>query len=199
MEVKICDKIINIDNESVLFSKYVCYVIEFNDLRYYVGISKRSLRTTLFKIICNSKDESSTFFNSKLSEKLREVDSFSIFLYNKTKNYIKNKYDAIENYNTLYPFGYNTCIIDQWCDNEEREYIKYLKQNNKYFIDNSVNANTKSVVSIDLISNKITGEYDSISEASRLNGGLNQSYLSRCCNGKIKSAYGVAWKFKKDI
>lgn len=40
-------------------------------------------------------------------------------------------------------------------------------------------------------------EYPSTKEVYRQTG-YNFSYISNCCNGKIKSAYGYLWKWKSD-
>lgn len=53
----------------------------------------------------------------------------------------------------------------------------------------------KPVLQYDLFGN-LKNEYPSISECCRING-YNMSFISNCCNGKYKRAYGFIWKFKK--
>lgn len=55
--------------------------------------------------------------------------------------------------------------------------------------------NTKSVFQYDKDMNLIS-EYISIRDAERRTN-INRSNISKCCNGKVKSAGGYIWKYKK--
>lgn len=53
---------------------------------------------------------------------------------------------------------------------------------------------SKPVLQFDLQDNFIK-EYPSTKQAERETG-FNQGYITKCCNGKYKQAYGYKWKYK---
>lgn len=57
---------------------------------------------------------------------------------------------------------------------------------------------SKPVLQIDMITNEIIAEFPSIREIERQFGFLH-SNISKCCNGKQKSAYGFKWKYKESV
>lgn len=54
---------------------------------------------------------------------------------------------------------------------------------------------SKPVLQIDKNTNEVIAEFPSIKEVERQLGYFH-SNISKCCNGKIKSAYGYKWSFK---
>ena len=54
---------------------------------------------------------------------------------------------------------------------------------------------SKPVLQIDMITNEIIAEFPSTREVERQLGFYN-TYISACCNGKRKSAYGYKWQYK---
>lgn len=82
---------------------------------------------------------------------------------------------------------------------------KYSKNYQYVYIENKLIPKIKSVIKseniskkiqmIDLISDKIVSEFDSIGLAAKsLNG--SQSNISACINGRKKTAYGYKWRIK---
>ncbi len=82
---------------------------------------------------------------------------------------------------------------------------KYSKNYQYAYIENNIIPQKKSVIKseniskkvqmMDLITDKIINEFDSISLAAKnING--SQSNISACINGRKKTAYGYKWKFK---
>ena len=55
---------------------------------------------------------------------------------------------------------------------------------------------SKIVIQIDKSTYETIAEFPSASEAERQLG-YSQANISRCCSGKIKSAYGYIWKYKE--
>lgn len=59
-----------------------------------------------------------------------------------------------------------------------------------------LNKYKKSVLQIDIKTNEIVKEFDSISEASRFFNKKDNSLIGAVCRGKGKIAYGFKWRFK---
>lgn len=59
-----------------------------------------------------------------------------------------------------------------------------------------VAALSKAVEAIDKVTGKIIFTFPSINEAQRQ--GFNQSAVSQCCNGKVKSYKGFIWKYREN-
>lgn len=57
--------------------------------------------------------------------------------------------------------------------------------------------NRKIVIQIDKNTNEIIAEFSATMEVKRQLG-YSQSNISKCCSGKIKSAYGFIWKYKEE-
>lgn len=56
---------------------------------------------------------------------------------------------------------------------------------------------SKTVIQLDLETKQIIAEYPSAKEAGRqLN--ISQGNISSCCRGKLKTAYGYKWEYKKE-
>ena len=55
----------------------------------------------------------------------------------------------------------------------------------------------KAVKQIDL-SGKLINVFDSLADAERM-GGYNHANISKCCNGKSKTAYGYKWEFVLEV
>lgn len=53
---------------------------------------------------------------------------------------------------------------------------------------------SKQVQMFDKSTSELLATFPSLSEAKRVTG-INQSNISQCCNGKLKSAGGYAWKY----
>ena len=56
-------------------------------------------------------------------------------------------------------------------------------------------ANSKPVLQIDQLTDTIIAEFPSINEVQRQLG-INQSNISKCCLGKINTAYSFKWQYK---
>lgn len=56
----------------------------------------------------------------------------------------------------------------------------------------------KAVMKIDPVTNKIIGIYTSISQAAALSF-ISATSICMCAKGKIKTAGGYIWKYKKDV
>lgn len=59
---------------------------------------------------------------------------------------------------------------------------------------NAIYSHGKRVLQLDKDSNEIIRKWDSLSQAKR-EGGFNDGYISSCCWGKRKLAYGFRWQF----
>ena len=57
---------------------------------------------------------------------------------------------------------------------------------------------SKTVLQIDKSTYETIAEFPSASEAERQLG-YSHSNISKCCSGKIKSAYGFIWKYKESV
>ena len=57
--------------------------------------------------------------------------------------------------------------------------------------------NQKPVIQYDL-NNHIIKEFSSVSSAARSLNKESRTLISKCCQGKIKTAYGYIWKYKED-
>lgn len=82
----------------------------------------------------------------------------------------------------------------EWCtrtENERHAYKTGLKKS-RYGKDNK---NSKPVIQYDLNMN-IIAEYVGAREAGRKTG-YNQSNITKCCNGKVKTAGGYIWRYKE--
>ena len=71
---------------------------------------------------------------------------------------------------------------------ETRKKISERNKNGKW---------SKTVIQIDKSTYETIAEFPSASEAERQLG-YSQANISRCCRGKIKSAYGYIWKYKEE-
>ena len=56
---------------------------------------------------------------------------------------------------------------------------------------------SKTVIQLDLETKQIIAEYHSAREAGRYING-SQGNISSCCRGKLKTAYGYKWEYKKE-
>lgn len=79
----------------------------------------------------------------------------------------------------------------QSCPKEIRQ--KIGRQNIKY----AQKANQKPVQMIDLHTNEVIKEFDSIKEAASFLGKTYGANISACLIGKTKKAYGYFWRYKK--
>ena len=75
--------------------------------------------------------------------------------------------------------------------------LKYLKQGSKFNWCNYNESIKKQVYKIDLNGN-IIEKYDSISEASKING-LKAACICNCCKHKQKTAGGYIWKYADEV
>lgn len=75
----------------------------------------------------------------------------------------------------------------RWATSSENNYNREVSKNN---------ACSKVVLQFTK-SGEFVKEWPSTKEVMRQLG-FNQSHISACCNGKLKSAYGYIWKYKKD-
>lgn len=57
--------------------------------------------------------------------------------------------------------------------------------------------NSKSILQIDINTNKVIAEFPSTMEVQRQLG-FSQSCISCCCMGKFKQSYGYIWKYKEE-
>lgn len=73
----------------------------------------------------------------------------------------------------------------------------YTDDFKRVYTNNIGEYNKKSVVKLTL-SGEYIGEYQSISEACKLNGGLKTSSISRCCKGERKTYKNYIWVYKDD-
>ena len=83
----------------------------------------------------------------------------------------------------------------EWCtrtENERHAYKTGLKQ--PKYADN--HWSSKKVIQYDKNMNKIA-EYGSIREAERKTG-YDNGFISACCKGKYKTAYGYIWRYKEE-
>lgn len=86
------------------------------------------------------------------------------------------------------PHTKENCVCACWKCNTERS-IEYLKENNM------LNSFTpKSVIQYTL-DGEFVSEYETISEASRVNG-IKVTNICKCCKGKANKAGGYVWKYK---
>ena len=84
---------------------------------------------------------------------------------------------------------HNNCVQNlEWCT---------VKYNVNYGTRNERMAEKKSkpVLQIDIKTGEIIKEFPSTMEVQRQLG-INNSHISQCCKGKLKSAYCFKWQYK---
>lgn len=87
----------------------------------------------------------------------------------------------------------NNCVENlEWCTQKYNN--NYGNRQKKIAKKNTNGKMSKPVLQYDLQGNFIK-EWPSIMEIERQLG-FDQGYISNCCNGKYKTAYGYIWKFK---
>lgn len=87
----------------------------------------------------------------------------------------------------------NNCVENlEWCTQKYNN--NYRNRQKKIAKKNTNGKMSKPVLQYDLQGNFIK-EWPSIMEIERQLG-FDQGYISNCCNGKYKTAYGYIWKFK---
>lgn len=82
----------------------------------------------------------------------------------------------------------------EWCDNY---YNSHYGTRNKRIGEKHINGIlAKPVLQIDIKTGEIIKEFPSTNEVKRQLG-INQSHISKCCNGKRNTCGGFKWAFKK--
>ena len=77
----------------------------------------------------------------------------------------------------------------------QRAIIQYLIDYSKF----SAGKPKRAVVKIDIRTNKILQEFNSVSEATKHLGYVSKSNISSCCKGNKKSVGGYLWKYKEEV
>ena len=73
-----------------------------------------------------------------------------------------------------------------------------IKRNKgRIYTENTIKKMSKAIIQYDLNMNKIN-EFISGQEAFRKTGTDNSS-ITKCCKGKLKTANGYIWRYKEDI
>lgn len=86
----------------------------------------------------------------------------------------------------------NNCVENlEWCNTSYNN--NYGEHNN-----NVAKALSIQVCQYDKNTNNLIAEFNSLMDIQR-EFGYYTSNISRCCKGKIKSAFGYIWKYKKDV
>ena len=81
----------------------------------------------------------------------------------------------------------------RWCTNKENQNFPLARKNNSIAHINHPKK-SKAVLQIDKVTGKIIKEYLSTMEAARQLG-IDQSSISKCCNGKLKTTGNYTWKY----
>lgn len=172
------------NKETGMYEGYIYKI--YNDVndKIYIGQTIRTINERWKAHIIKSKTSiCDTYFHQAVYK--HGYKNFHIVLIEKLSNDSKDKLLEclnskeiyyINKYNSLRPFGYNTS-----------------KGGN-----NLPNTFTEKCVYQFNVFKELIGIYESMSEASKLTN-TQQSDISKCCNGLIKSANGYIWSFSKEL
>ena len=95
------------------------------------------------------------------------------------------------------PEGYEINHIDEDKTNNRLDNLELVTRKENINWGTAIQRRSKTVLQYDLEGNLINN-WSSTSEIKR-ELGLNQGFVSACCRGKAKSAYGYIWKYKENV
>lgn len=181
------------------------YDLQGNFIREFNSITEASIEigdTTTSGIISCCKEKINHYygyvwrydFSKKLEISIKSRKYSKVFEYSKKGIFIKewnNSKEAGDFYNISYENIDRSCKnkIYPICNNSQWSYIKKEKLNS--IVSKTV---SKKIVKIDIASNEIIQEYDSLIEASE-NNNLSFKAISSCALGKSKTSGGFKWKY----
>ena len=168
------------------------YLEKFNNLNIPTTLNQLTYNEIKDKINNNWSDFKTEFKISKWSENYYTVLKANGQVYAEYKN-IEDAANAV---------NISTSIIQQ----EVLKDVKTLSGNFYWSYDKTLGetknynnlGKAKEVYQYDL-NGKFINKYSSASQAARSLGVNNQSHISECCRGKIKTYKGFVWRYSEDI
>lgn len=154
--------------------------------------------TSAYNYIWCFKDEydEEKYSNYKRKKQCKEIYQIDI----KTKKVIKEYESMIE---AAKEVGGVPSVITQVCTYKRKTYKGFIwcyvseyydGKYDDYVLDEQV----KGVYQIDIKTNEIINEYNTLSEALIGCGGKSKTNISFACKGITKSAYGYKWRYKNE-
>lgn len=172
------------NNKTKKYEGYIYCITNSANNKKYIGQTIRDISIRFKGHLKNSKQEvCDTYFHQAIKKygcekfMVEQIDKVECDTKDSLLNILNNLESMyIEKLNTLRPNGYNTSVGGNNLPNTFQN---------------------KKVYKFDLLGNYLDC-YESMSEASR-NNDVQQSDISKCCNGIINSAKGFIWSFTKEI
>lgn len=114
-------------------------------------------------------------------------------------------YGLIDKYKSYAPYGHNEIKSSNKSKIEKQVIEEYAQKWQVQAYTKRINANTRPVYQYEYIPGsddtyRLVAEYKSIAHFISTNneGIVNPSSIYRCCNKKLRTAYGYVWRFNKD-
>ena len=120
---------------------------------------------------------------------LSKEEFHHIFHLWRVSGYDKLLKPSIDRLNDYEPYNFSNIRVITWVENNKKSHTDVRNGTNKKPLKAVVQFSKKM---------EYIGEYISAAQAGRCIG-KRAGDISSNCNGKLKSAYGFIWKFKKDV